>query len=225
MTIINEDGLDVVDKTVQPIVESECHGRSVEGNRGRYGRRQKFEAFNIRLKVCRDDHGLFNGDDDCAAKGCGGREVLGALAYMKQHQPGEWKVGGKVHQQGKLCRGCRFETISSLAWIVFHMPFELIPSAISVHHGSGLIVPLTCAVDYHGFRVLAVAKVPTGKAVFTNTGKLRQSREDMVHGTPDGGATILNENRALNSKLQVVAENLNLSSHLVKVRQVPALLV
>lgn len=89
MTIIDEDSLDVVDKTIQPVMESDCHGRSVEGDRGHAGRRYKFEAFNIRLKVCTDDHGLFNGDDECAAKGYGGREVLGALEYMKQHQPGE----------------------------------------------------------------------------------------------------------------------------------------
>lgn len=89
ITIIDENSLDVVDKSIQPVIESECHGRSVEGNRGHAGRRQKFEAFNIRLKICTDDHGLFNGDDECAAKGYGGREVLGALQYMKQHQPGE----------------------------------------------------------------------------------------------------------------------------------------
>ncbi|CAM9324073.1 unnamed protein product [Ectocarpus sp. 6 AP-2014] len=38
----------------------------------------------------------------------------------------------------------------------------------------------------------------------------------MVHGTADAGDTIRNENRVLNSKLQAVAEKLNLSFHLVK---------
>eukprot|EP00752_Nemacystus_decipiens_P011884 g10537.t2 len=166
-TIIDEQKFDVVDKTVRPVIETDCHGRSVEGNRGHAGKRYKYEAFNIRLKVCTDDHGLFNGDDECAAKGYGGREVLGSLEYMKQHQP-------------------------------------------------GLNIPLTCAVDYHGFRVLAVAKVPIITPVFTSSGKLRKAREDMVHGTADSGDTIRNENRVLNSKLQTVAEKLNLSSHMVK---------
>lgn len=90
--------------------------------------------------------------------------------------------------------------------------------AISTNFGPGMVVPLICVVDYHGFRVLAVAKVPISTPVFTSSGKLRRVREDMVHGTPDGGGTILNENRILNAKLQDVAEKLNLSSHLVKVR-------
>lgn len=40
----------------------------------------------------------------------------------------------------------------------------------------------------------------------------------MIHGTADAGDTIRNENRVLNSKLQTVAEKLNLSFHTVKVR-------
>lgn len=97
---------------------------------------------------------------------------------------------------------------------------EYIPhnKAIFANLGPGMVVPLTCIVDYHGFRVLAVAKVPIGTSVFTSSGKLRRVREDRVHGTCDGGGTILNESRILNAKLQDVAEKLNLSSHLVKVR-------
>lgn len=82
----------------------------------------------------------------------------------------------------------------------------------------GIIIPLTCVVDYHGFRVLAVAKVPISTPIFTSSGKLRRTREYMVHGTPDAGGTILNENRTLHAKLQTVAEKLNLSYHTVKVR-------
>lgn len=87
-----------------------------------------------------------------------------------------------------------------------------------MHFVPGMIIPLTCTVDYHGFRVLAVAKVPVSTPVFTSSGKLRRLREDMVHGTLDGGRTILNENRLLNSNLQEIAEKLNLSLHLVKVK-------
>lgn len=91
-------------------------------------------------------------------------------------------------------------------------------SALALTEPAGLNVPLTCVVDYHGFRVLAVAKVPIITPVFTSSGKLRRAREDMVHGTADAGDTIRNENRVLSSKLQAVAENLNLSSHMVKVQ-------
>lgn len=76
-----------------------------------------------------------------------------------------------------------------------------------------------CVVDYHGFRVLAVAKIPTSTPVFTTSGKLRYLRQNMVHGTLDGGDTILNANHTLNSKLQEAAERLNLASHSVKVRE------
>lgn len=88
-TIVDERMFDVIAKSIQPVVGSDCHGRGVEGNRGLAGKRYKYEAFNIRLEICCDDHGLFDGDDECAAKGSGGRELQGALAYMKQHQPGE----------------------------------------------------------------------------------------------------------------------------------------
>ncbi|CAM9104826.1 unnamed protein product [Discosporangium mesarthrocarpum] len=167
ITIINEMHIDVGKKTIRPVAHSECHGRGAEGNRGQGGRRYKYEAFNIRLKVCVDDHGLFNGDDDAAAKGTGGGERSGALEYMKQHQP-------------------------------------------------GVSVPLTCTVDYHGFRVCAVAKAPIQNAVFTSAGKLRCLREDLVHGTVDQGKTVRSDNRVLNSKLKDIAEKLNLSKHMVK---------
>lgn len=107
-TIIDEINFDVVAKTIQPVIESDCHGRGVEGNRGFSGKRYKYEAFNIRLKVCCDDHGLFNGDDECAAKGYGGREVLGALEYMKQHQPGEFEpMQTYVDHNGVSQTGCK----------------------------------------------------------------------------------------------------------------------
>lgn len=74
-------------------------------------------------------------------------------------------------------------------------------------------------MDYDGYRVLAVAKVPISKPLFTGSGKFRRSCQDMVHGTPDGGDTVLNENRVLDSKLKAIAQRLNLSLHSVKVRR------
>lgn len=97
-TIIDERNIAMTARTIQPAIEGDCHGRGVEGNRGQAGKTYKYEAFNIRLKVCCDDHGLFNGDDECAAKGYGGRELLGALEYMKQHQPGEFDERDEEHR-------------------------------------------------------------------------------------------------------------------------------
>ncbi|CAN0309460.1 unnamed protein product, partial [Ectocarpus sp. 12 AP-2014] len=168
-TIIDEGNFELVDKTIRPVIESACNGRGVEGNRGHGGKRYKYEAFNIRLKVCCDDHGLFNGDDECLP-------LFGTFPSKIRLHP--------------------------LSFVVVEL--------------AGLNIPLTCTVDYHGFRVLAVAKVPINTPIFTSSGKLRRAHEDMVHGTADAGDTVRNENRVLNSKLQAVAEKLNLSFHLVK---------
>ena len=90
-TVIDEINFYVVNKTVTPSHERSCRGRGFEGNRGQSRKRYTYEAFNICLKICCNDDGLFNGNDECAAKEYGGREVLGALEYMKQYQPGESK--------------------------------------------------------------------------------------------------------------------------------------
>ncbi|CAN0059969.1 unnamed protein product, partial [Phaeothamnion confervicola] len=145
-------------------------GAGSGGNGGSGGRRLHYEAFGMRLEVCTDDHGIFDGSDDLAAKALGGRERLGSLEYMKCHVP-------------------------------------------------GLTVPLTATVDYHGHRVVAVALLPTRQALFSDAGRLRRWREDMVHGTADRGRRILGgpgDDRLLDQKLETVAKRLNLSRHGVR---------
>jgi uncharacterized membrane-anchored protein len=66
-----------------------------------------------------------------------------------------------------------------------------------------LTIPLMCTVDYHGYRVLAVAKLPLAKQVFTAEGKLRKTTTELVHGTVDRGATVAAEDRGIMAALQV----------------------
>jgi hypothetical protein len=92
VTIINELHLPPYRKTLQPISETTVDGRGVEG--GRNGRQNspqnglsyKYESSSVRLKLCTDDNGLFNGSHEYAAKGLGGLELLGSLTYMKAAQ-------------------------------------------------------------------------------------------------------------------------------------------
>jgi hypothetical protein len=100
------------------------------------------QAFNIRFKVLLDDHGLFNGSDERAAK-AGGAERRNSLECLKLYVP-------------------------------------------------GLGVPLVATVDYHGFRVLCVAKMPTELLKFSEGGELRSRKEDMVFGTANRGETFVN---------------------------------
>jgi hypothetical protein len=92
VTIINELHLPPYRKTVQPISEATVDGRGIEGERNgpqngpQNGLSYKYECSNIRLKLCTDDNGLFNGSHEHAAKGLGGLELLGSLTYMKAVQ-------------------------------------------------------------------------------------------------------------------------------------------
>ena len=80
----------------------------------------------------------------------------------------------------------------------------------------GVRVPLTCTVDYHGFRVLCVAKLDLVQITFGEGGEVRREREELVHGTDDRGSTLHNSNRALDHALAAVGARLNLAKHAVK---------
>ena len=68
MTIVNELMLEDEDKTIKIVSSTIADGRAIEGGRGLKGLRHKFEAWGIRFKVMLDDHGIFNGSDENAAK-------------------------------------------------------------------------------------------------------------------------------------------------------------
>ena len=73
----------------------------------------------------------------------------------------------------------------------------------SVSSIDGLHVPLCCLIDYRGFRLIAVARLPISKAT-------------IVYGSDDGGRNIYNESSLLNKKMEKVAQILNLESHQVR---------
>ena len=83
-------------------------------------------------------------------------------------------------------------------------------------HIPQLTIPLTCVVDYHGFRVLCVAKLPLEITVHADTGEVRKCYEDMVIGTNNRGETIVSSNRVADNKLAEAARPLNLARHGVK---------
>lgn len=128
----------------------------------------RYECDNIRFEVALDEHGLFNGCDDAAAKSAG-RHRSGAQAYAR----------GALH----------------------------IP---------GLRVPLCATIDYLGFRVLAVAKLPLIQRKFSEQGEVRGEREEMVLGTADRGLTVKNSSRSLDAAMVKCARSLNLARHCVK---------
>jgi hypothetical protein len=164
--IVNEFYLPVHRKTIKPVVEKAGDGRAKEGGRGDQGLRFKYEAFNIRFKILMDDHGIFNGSDELAAK-LGGAERRNSLEVMKLYL-------------------------------------------------NGVGVPLVTTVDYHGFRVLAVAKMPVELLKYSDTGDLRSRKEDFVFGTRNRGDTFVDSERKLDVLLEHMSKRLNLSRHGIK---------
>ena len=113
MIIIDEMAFPNHQKSIKPVDERIVDGRATEGGRGDMGLRHKYEANGIRFKIHTDDHGLFNGSDEAAAKAAG-NDCLCALEYSKCHV-------------------------------------------------EDMVVPFEATIDYSGFRVLAVAKLPVAK--------------------------------------------------------------
>jgi hypothetical protein len=80
--IVNEYFLPKYRKTVQVHHEIAVHGRPKYCGRGIDGQSQVFEAHNITYRVLTDDHGIFNGSDEYAAK-AGSNERIGSIEYLK----------------------------------------------------------------------------------------------------------------------------------------------
>ncbi|KAH8092953.1 hypothetical protein JL720_5123 [Aureococcus anophagefferens] len=168
-TILHEMHLPPAEKTIKPCHTKDADGRAVEAGRGVDGGLvYKYEAWNVRFEICVDDHGIFNGSDEYAAK-AGGHHRNGAREYLRQALE---------------CENVR--------------------------------APLSCTVDYHGFRVLAVAKLDLVQVTFGEGGEVRREREELVHGTDDRGSSLHNSNRAMDHILAAMAAKLNLAKHAVK---------
>ena len=69
-----------------------------------------------------------------------------------------------------------------------------------------LIFPMTVLVDFCGFRVLGIAKLPIGE-------------KTLVHGTPNGTFEGLKYSPMVNERMKALASKLNLGTHLVGVNE------
>ena len=176
--IIDELYVFINKKTVSPVAVGEADGRAKEGGRGLDGYRYKYEIHGIRFKVLLDDHGIFDGHDEFAAK-AGGHELRASREYLR------CALGGLENRLSGECNG----TGEGQKVVAGH-PFNV-------------IIPMQATIDLHGFRVLAVAKIPIANA-------------QMVLGTADRGKTILNRDRAVDEKMALYAKTLNISRHMVK---------
>eukprot|EP01129_Flabellula_baltica_P000456 TRINITY_DN10464_c0_g1_i1.p1 TRINITY_DN10464_c0_g1~~TRINITY_DN10464_c0_g1_i1.p1 ORF type:complete len:1958 (-),score=323.32 TRINITY_DN10464_c0_g1_i1:16-5889(-) len=67
----------------------------------------------------------------------------------------------------------------------------------------GLHVPLSCIIDYRGYRILAQSIIPI------------KGDSTLQYGSSDGGKTIINTNPELSLKMSIAARKLNLKEHIV----------
>ena len=79
-----------------------------------------------------------------------------------------------------------------------------------------LHAPLQTTVDYFGFRVLCVSKLPVERIIFTDDGDVRRISEQLVHGVTDAGDHFVNKSKDATSLLEMAAGTLNLALHEVR---------
>lgn len=80
-------------------------------------------------------------------------------------------------------------------------------------HTPKLNVPPVATIDYAGFRVHAVAKLPTQNVIFNEEGEVRKITEDQVHGTIRNGDMFLNKHKTAHNALKSASLRLNLDEH------------
>ena len=76
-----------------------------------------------------------------------------------------------------------------------------------------VLVPLTATIDYFGFRVLAVCKLPSEKVLFSPDGDVRRVTEELVHGLQSNGDFFINRSKDLQVLLEGASRQLNLAKH------------
>lgn len=74
--------------------------------------------------------------------------------------------------------------------------------AYATTHVEELNFPMVALIDYKGFRVIAMSVLPI-------------SKETLLYGSDDGGATVHADNEELNNLLRAAAKRLNLKGHTV----------
>lgn len=80
-------------------------------------------------------------------------------------------------------------------------------------HTAKLNIPIVATIDYFGFRVVAVSKLPTETIMFTDEGDVKRVKEEMFHGMKDNGDRFVNRSKTLQNLLRQTAHKLNLCEH------------
>lgn len=79
-----------------------------------------------------------------------------------------------------------------------------------------LLCPLVVTIDYQGFRVLAVSKLPVQNVTFNEEGEVRKVSEDLEHGVQSHGEVFVNKSKIVQTYLKLTATTLNLAGHICK---------
>ena len=82
-------------------------------------------------------------------------------------------------------------------------------------HTDKLNTGLVITVDYAGYRVLGVAKLPIEHVVFNDEGEIKKISEDRVHGFSPGGEMFISKHKIAGNLLKKAAIRLRLAEHTV----------
>lgn len=80
-------------------------------------------------------------------------------------------------------------------------------------HCPKLNTPLIATIDYHGYRVLAMSKLPIDIVHYSDEGEVRKISEDFIYGIQNDGDSFLSRNKTFEKMLKVVSSKLNLAEH------------
>jgi len=80
-------------------------------------------------------------------------------------------------------------------------------------HTPRLNIPIVATIDYFGFRVIAVSKLPTETILFTDEGEVKKIKEEQLHGMKDDGDRFVNKSKTVFNLLRQTAQKLNLAEH------------
>lgn len=87
----------------------------------------------------------------------------------------------------------------------------------ALSHEPSVVLPLECCVDFQGFRVLCVSKIPIEVVAFNESGgSVQKVSKQLVHGSDNRGKTITFQSKALDGILADAAVRLNVCRHNVR---------
>lgn len=83
-------------------------------------------------------------------------------------------------------------------------------------HIPRLHIPLIATIDYFGFRVVAISKLPIEQISFTDEGEVKRLKIDLQYGLKDNGEKFINKSKTLQSLLRQTSYRLNIIEHSCK---------